>query len=1281
MDYPHADSVFLSSGGEMAELIRAKNWSGTPLGPIENWPQSLRTTVSLCLASNFPINIIWGPHHTQIYNDGYRVVCGAVHPAALGQDYSVTWKSAWPAIGEPFARALAGQTTFLENQRMFLPRLNGTLEETFFTFSTSPIRDETGGIGGLFHPVTETTATMLAERRTRVLRDLTSALASAGDLAEISRLAAGTLSGFAFDLPFVLIYELDGDAAHYRLAARHGLESGSNGSPTTLGIDAAAPWPIAKAVGSRALIEVDDVAGIIKGARCGPYEEPPARALVLPVRLPGAELPPLIAIVGVSPRLPLDDRYRGFYELLAASLSAGVATVRAREEERRRAEALAEVDRAKTAFFSNVSHEFRTPLTLMLGPLEESLAQADKLPPDECERLKLMQRNALRLLKLVNSLLDFSRIEAGRAQASYRPTDLAALTSQLAANFQSTCERAGLALVIDALPLAEPVYLDHDMWEKVILNLISNAFKFTFEGEIRVSVAASADRRALVSVSDTGTGIPARELTHIFERFHQVEGAKGRSFEGSGIGLALVHELVKLHGGSIDVASEPGHGSSFTVSVPFGHAHLQADRLVSVVSQAPTTIRASAFVEEALQWLPGERAGGMPPAAQPQNQGSMSVPGWRGRVLLADDNADMRSYIEHLLTAEGFAVDAVTDGEAALGLARQAPPDVILSDVMMPKLDGLALLRALRADQMLRDTPIVLLSARAGEEARIEGLAAGADDYLIKPFAGRELVARLTAILNLARDRRETVLRESQAKLQAVNADLERQVAERTQARGRMWQFNPDMLSIFNTEGNFESFNPAWTTVLGWSSAELTGLPFSGLLHPDDQERTREAWLEVLAGEPVTHFENRYRAKNGRYCWLSWVAVLEDEYVYCSARNITAEKEALQTLQQLEEQLRQSQKMEAVGQLTGGLAHDFNNLLTGITGSLELLNTRLAQGRMSEVERYVTVAHGAAKRAASLTHRLLAFSRRQTLDPKATDINRLVAGMEEMIRRTMGPAIIVEVVAAGGLWTTLVDPSQLENALLNLCINARDAMPDGGRLTIETANKWLDDRAGRGRELAPGQYVTLCVSDTGSGMTPEVIRRAFDPFYTTKPTGMGTGLGLSMVYGFVRQSAGQARIYSEPGQGAMVCLYLPRHLGGDNAEPAAEPNALPHAEQSKTVLVVDDEPTVRMLVTDVLQDLGYAAIEAADGPSGLEALRSNARIDLLISDVGMPGMNGRQMADAGRIVRPDLKILFITGYAENAVLSHGHLDPGMHVLTKPFAMETLASRIMDVMNS
>lgn len=388
-------------------------------------------------------------------------------------------------------------------------------------------------------------------------------------------------------------------------------------------------------------------------------------------------------------------------------------------------------------------------------------------------------------------------------------------------------------------------------------------------------------------------------------------------------------------------------------------------------------------------------------------------------------------------------------------------------------------------------------------------------------------------------------------------------------------------------------------------------------------------------------------------------------------------------LMETEAALRQSQKMEAVGQLTGGLAHDFNNLLTGISGSLELMKMRMNQGRPADLERYVAIAQNAATRAASLTHRLLAFSRRQTLAPKPTDIKQLVSGLEELIQRTVGPAITIETVNAAGLWPSLIDASQLENSILNLCLNARDAMPDGGKITLETGNRWMDLRTARERGLEAGQYVSLCVTDTGTGMPADVVAKAFDPFFTTKPIGLGTGLGLSMIYGFAQQSGGAVHIYSEVGKGTTVCIYLPRYLGeSDQVDDLLPPDDAPRSLRGETVLVVDDEPTVRVLVTEVLGDLGYCPLEAEDGAQGLRILNTDTRVDLLVTDVGLPGgMNGRQLADAARVQRPDLKVLFITGYAENAVLSHGHLDPGMHVLTKPFSMDDLAGRIRDLISA
>jgi PAS domain S-box-containing protein len=492
---------------------------------------------------------------------------------------------------------------------------------------------------------------------------------------------------------------------------------------------------------------------------------------------------------------------------------------------------------------------------------------------------------------------------------------------------------------------------------------------------------------------------------------------------------------------------------------------------------------------------------------------------------------------------------------------------------------------------------------------------------------------------------------------------------------------------MLDAEGVITNWNTGAAHIKGYSEEEVIGRHFSMFYTAEDRAADVPTQaLERAARDGRYELEGWRCRKDGTQFWANAVidAIRDTDGKLLGfakiTRDLTERRQTQLELEKSNEQLMQSQKMEAIGQLTGGIAHDFNNMLTGISGSLELMDARLAQGRFNDFGRYIATARGAAARAAALTHRLLAFARRQPLDPKAINANKLIASMEEMVRRTVGPATHIETVLAIGLWPTLCDPSQLENALLNLCVNARDAMPNGGRITIETANSWLDERAARQRDMQPGQYVAICVSDTGTGMTPDVLARAFDPFFTTKPAGQGTGLGLSTIYGFARQSSGQVRIYSEVGQGTSVHLYLPRHLGdAENEEAVLQLDQAPKAGAGETVLVVDDEPSVRMLVAEVLEELGYSSIEASDGLSGLKVLRSDVRIDLLITDVGLPGgLNGRQMADAARANRPDLKVLFITGYAENAAIGNGHLEPGMHVLTKPFAMDILAARIRSV---
>ncbi len=615
---------------------------------------------------------------------------------------------------------------------------------------------------------------------------------------------------------------------------------------------------------------------------------------------------------------------------------------------------------------------------------------------------------------------------------------------------------------------------------------------------------------------------------------------------------------------------------------------------------------------------------------------------------------------------------------------------------------GWSACQAVGQDACMIFTPEDRANGACGQEmtgARRHGRAADERWHLRKDgsrFWGAGVMTRLEddttgehlGYVKLVRDR--TAEHEAGERLEASEALLR-----------NIFDNSADCLNILTSDGRLSSMNDAGLRLLEIDDFEdVRGKDWLSIWPEGERSKVEAALAEAAAGK-VGRFQGSCpTAKGATKWWDVQVTSLPDRHdepglLVASCRDVTDRKSVEQDLRELnerlesevsrraeqirhqEEALRQSQKMEAVGQLTGGLAHDFNNLLTGVIGSLELLGTRVAQGRFKDVERYVGLAQEAAKRAAALTHRLLAFSRRQTLDPSPTDVNRLVAGMEDLVRRTVGPSVAIEVAGAAGLWTALVDPNQLENALLNLCINARDAMPDGGRIAIETANKWLDARAARERDLPSGQYLSLCVTDTGTGMTPEVVARAFDPFFTTKPLGQGTGLGLSMIYGFARQSGGQVRIYSEVGHGTTMCLYLPRHPGAeDTAGTTPELADAPRAGQGETVLVVDDEPTVRVLITEVLKELGYTAIEAADGAAGLKVLQSDVRLDLLVTDVGLPGaLNGRQVADAARVTRPDLKVLFITGYAESAVFSHGHLDFGMHVLTKPFAMEALASRV------
>ena len=759
-----SESDFLADGGELGDLMRQHDWAATPLGPVASWPQSLRTAVGIMLGSRYAMFIWWGPQMINLYNDAYRPLLGKKHPRALGHPASHVWADIWEQVG-PRATAVLerAESTFDEELLLIMDRF-GYAEETYFTFSYSPIRDVGGAVGGMFCAVTEDTRRVIGDRRMRLLREVAAKTSDARTPEQVCVTAAASIGDGCRDLPFALLYLNQADGRTTRLAAQVNLLPGASAAPQSIDLTAdTAVWPLREVIRENTSVLIDRARGLPDSLPHGPWDRPTSRVMVVPLR-EAAQAPVAgFLVAGLNPYLPSDEEYRGFIGLLADQIAAGIARAQAYQLERRRAEALAEIDRAKTTFFSNVSHEFRTPLTLMLGPVEEAANNA-KVPAAVRAQLEIAHRNSLRLLKLVNSLLDFSRIEAGRVQASYAPTDLAALTRDLTSTFRSAIERAGLEFRVDCESLQQPVHVDRDMWEKVVLNLLSNAFKYTLAGSITVRVFREGDQAAL-DVTDTGVGIPQEELPRLFERFHRVEGVIGRTQEGSGIGLALVQELVRLHGGSIGVTSEVDRGTVFQVRLPFGVAHLPTERIKAEAVARSGVAGAQAYVQEALRWMPSSGGTHLPalPDSPPPVESRRFAGSFGARVLLADDNADMRDYVRELLSP-AYVVEAVGDGEQALIAARRDPPDMVISDVMMPRLSGLGLLEALREDPQLRDIPVILLSARAGEEARIEGLEGGADDYLVKPFSARELSARVGAHLALRQAHRDSIasLRESE---------------------------------------------------------------------------------------------------------------------------------------------------------------------------------------------------------------------------------------------------------------------------------------------------------------------------------------------------------------------------------------------------------------------------------------------------------------------------------------------------------------------------------------
>jgi PAS domain S-box-containing protein len=1049
-----AEESFFAGAGDMGVLVRSVDWSKTPFGPLSGWPQSLRTAVSICLNSRFPIALYWGPEYLMLYNQTLAPMIGpAKHPRALGQPAGLVLAEIWELI-EPLLRHVreTGEATWSEDLMLPLARA-GTPEESYFTFTYSPIRDESGGVGGVFCAAVETTEKVIEGRRLRLLNALAER-AQVHTPAEACAHAAAEIARVPGDVPFALLY-LDDGAGKLTLAGAANIEAGSKLAPR-----------------EAAALEEGYSANAPEGAR---------GTVTLPIEHAGGGQRFGYLVCGLSPLLAQTGSYSRFHTLLAASISQGVSGAAAYQEERTRAETLAELDRAKTAFFSNVSHELRTPLTLMLGPAEDALAEP--LQPAERERWSLVHRNALRLSKLVNTLLDFSRIEAGRIEASYEPVDLSGTTSELASMFRSAVERAGLRLRLDLPRFEEPAFVDREMWEKIVLNLLSNALKFTFEGEIAVSLQMTGSDFELI-VRDSGIGIAPADLPRLFERFHRIKGARARTHEGTGIGLALVAELIKLHGGTVRAESAEGQGTSFCVRLPRGSRHLQAGRLSAARTLPSTSLGAAPAVEEALRWTSGE------PEAVPA--------GTRPRIVLADDNADMRDYVSRLLR-ERWDVEAVSDGEAALAAVRRQPPALVLSDVMMPRLDGFGLLRAMRNDAALRFVPVLLLSARAGEEATAEALRAGADDYLVKPFSARELLARVDS------------------KLLAAAAALAAQASER-QFR-EVVENMPDLAWTAAPDGGIDFFNHRWYEYTGTNFEQMRGWGWQAVQDPAYVDAVVARWKQsVESGKPF-EMEFPIRGADGIFRWfMTRVEPLHD-----------AEGRVIRwfgSSTNIDERRRNDDFKETFLAILG---HDLRNPLSTVLTTTRVLELRsdLPAGMGKKLARVIS----SGVRMQRMIEQLLDLTRARLAGGipvvlKEADVAPLVSRIVEEIRAAH-PRSAIELSVEGSCFAR-VDTDRFEQVVSNLLENAVTHGDETKPILVELACS-----AGR---------VTMSVRNWGTPIEAAFLPLIFNPFARgPQPRGRSAGLGLGLYISerIVDAHRGKLTVQSSQEAGTVFEAVLP----------------------------------------------------------------------------------------------------------------------------------------------
>jgi signal transduction histidine kinase len=1112
LSHPNAGIAVESRVQPMSELVREFDWSSSPLGPTSEWPESLKTTVRILLTSRFPMWMAWGPELTVLYNDAYaRVTLGKKHPWALGKPATEVWSEIWPDIGPRIARVMeTGEASWDETLFLILER-SGYPEETFHTFSYSPLAGPDGCIQGMLCVVMEDTGRVIGERQMASLGTLGAALVDANTSEEVFAAIEKGLTDQR-DMPFALIYLFDETGDRLTRVAQSGIAShDAIGCREMLTGPDDCPWPIQDLLADNRALTVENLDELFPERPTCVWDHPPVQARMVPITRKGQDRPAGVFIAGLNPYRQLSPSYAGFLDLIAGQISAAITNAEAYEEERTRAAALVELDRAKTAFFSNVSHELRTPLTLILGPIEDAIE--GRIAPSP-EILEMLHRNALRLLKMVNGLLDFVRIEAGRLRASYEPTDLSLLTVQLASAYRSAVERAGLELIVEAPPLPEPVYLDREMWEKIILNLLSNAFKSTFDGSIRVIISSEGDF-AKVTIKDTGTGIPEIELPHLFERFRRVEGARRRSHEGTGIGLALVKELVEMHGGNIEVSSTVGIGTTFTVTVPFGSKHLAHGHVASEsASSNGERAVAAAYVREALGWLPGNGAvedAILPidtPDPPPAEAAADSLQG--ATVLLVDDNADMRDYVSSLL-APRFHVLTAENGNAALEVVRRQKPDLVVSDIMMPELDGFGLVAALRANHSTSDVPVLLLSARAGEESRIEGVSAGADDYLVKPFTARELMARVDAQLKMTRLRRQA---------REQKEILTREIQRARQFAWETLEHLPDSFCTFDRDFRITYLNPAAAQLASNSSPVpvLGGVLWD--VYPTLPGTPVEAnFRRAMENREQVEFEQYFPSPKGDFWFHFKLYPQPNDGLALYVRNTTPGRRT-------EQALRRSEQLAAAGRLAASIAHEINNPLEAVTNLLFLVNMdETIHGRSKDL---LQVADRELQRLSHITARSLKFYRQRTA-PTLTSMEDLLDSVlffheTEMnmrgiqLERRYEPAPPVLCLAG-----------EIQQVFTNLISNALEALDDGGRMTVcvHPAND------GKGHD-----GVVIVVADAGSGMNKATLDQLFHPFITTKGE-EGTGLGLWVSKGILDKHRSTIRVRSKQGLGTVFRIFLP----------------------------------------------------------------------------------------------------------------------------------------------